>query len=140
MRAHACNELMLTATGSDPTHFLCCKCLLIFLCSEAAATYTPPGGGAPVQIGFPMAEAVWRTNHGYDPTIRKHYEWSQAPSSWSMQRYMFIHDALTTYQQENTTIGNHGDESPWQPVDLLMPHSFLHRLASGHQHHSHRWR
>ena len=25
------------------------------------------------QIGFPMKEALWRTNHGYDPTIRQHF-------------------------------------------------------------------
>ena len=41
----------------------------------------------------------------YDPVIRAHYEWSQSPSSWSMQRYMFIHDALTSYQAENKKIG-----------------------------------
>ena len=45
--------------------------------------------------------AVYR----YDPVIRKHYEWSQAPTSWSMQRYMFIHNALTNYQAEAKEIG-----------------------------------
>lgn len=74
-------------------------------CREANATYTPASGGTTVHIGFPMKEAVWRTNHGYDPVIRQHFEWSQAPSSWSMQRYMFIHDALQTYEKEKTKIG-----------------------------------
>ena len=72
---------------------------------EAEAIYTPTNGSGAVHIGFPMKEAVWRTNHGYDPVIRAHYEWSQAPSSWSMQRYMFIHDALVDYEQAGVKIG-----------------------------------
>lgn len=52
-----------------------------------------------------MEEALWRTNHGYDPVIREHYEWSQAPDSWSMERYLFIRDALNTYKQEGVRIG-----------------------------------
>jgi hypothetical protein len=70
---------------------------------EANAMYND--SGTTVHIGFPMKEAVWRTNHGYDPVIREHYEWSQSPSSWSMQRYMFIHNALATYQTEGKPIG-----------------------------------
>ena len=72
---------------------------------EANATYTPASGGTSVHIGFPLKQAVWRTNHGYDPVIRQHFEWSQAPNSWSMQRYMFIHDAFTTYEREDVKIG-----------------------------------
>ena len=52
-----------------------------------------------------MEEALWRTNHGYDPIIREHFEWSQAPDSWSMMRYNFIRDALNTYEKEGTKIG-----------------------------------
>ena len=76
------------------------------LTRESAATYTPPAAGAAaVHIGYPIKEAVWRTNHGYDPVIRAHYEWSQAPSSWSMQRYMFIHEAFISYEQAGVKIG-----------------------------------
>ena len=64
--------------------------------------YTPSSGGPPVHIGFPMKEAARRINHGHDPV---HFEWSQAPSSWSMQRYMFIHDAFVGYDQLGTKIG-----------------------------------
>ena len=67
--------------------------------------YEYPDNKTSVHIGFPLPESLWRTNHGYDPTIRKHYLWSQAPDSWSMQRYMFIHDAILTYQNEGTLIG-----------------------------------
>lgn len=54
---------------------------------------------------FFCSDAVWRTNHGYDPTIRKHYEWSDSPTSWTVERYFFIHDAIATYQTEDTKIG-----------------------------------
>lgn len=48
-------------------------------------------------IGAPMSDALWRTNHGYDPTIREHFEWSDGPTSNTVFRYMIIHDALQTY-------------------------------------------
>ena len=70
--------------------------------------YTP-SGGAPVHIGFPMKDAVWRTNHGYDPVIMKNYEWSLDPSAWSVQRYMFIHEAIQSYGNGNVKIG-------WYPL------------------------
>lgn len=71
---------------------------------EANAIYQDNTTSSGVHIGFPLKEAVWRTNHGYDPTIRQHYEWSQAPSSWSMQRYMFIHEAFTSYERNKILI------------------------------------
>ena len=58
-----------------------------------------------IHIGSPMREALWRTNHGYDPLIRAHFEWSQAPSSWSSRRYMFIQEALHNYETLEHQIG-----------------------------------
>eukprot|EP00050_Salpingoeca_kvevrii_P017702 m.67473 g.67473 ORF g.67473 m.67473 type:complete len:503 (-) comp7682_c0_seq2:947-2455(-) len=72
---------------------------------EASATYKHNSTATPVHIGAPMPEAVWRTNHGYDPTIRKHFEWSQNPDSWSNQRYFFIHDSLKTFETSKNRIG-----------------------------------
>lgn len=57
------------------------------------------------QIGFPLPNALWRTNHGYDPIIRQHYLWSQSPSSWSMIRYMVAHDTILSYQLNGKLIG-----------------------------------
>ncbi|XP_062518697.1 uncharacterized protein LOC134193864 [Corticium candelabrum] len=71
---------------------------------EADAVYSSKPSESVVHIGFPINEAVWRTNHGYDPVIRQHYEWSQAPSSWSMQRYMFMHEAFTSYERNRIKI------------------------------------
>ena len=68
-------------------------------CRESDALYDPHDGTPPVHIGFPLHEALWRTNPGYDPVIREHFEWSQAPSSWSMKRYMYIYNALQEYNR-----------------------------------------
>jgi Acyl-coenzyme A:6-aminopenicillanic acid acyl-transferase len=43
--------------------------------------------------GFPIEEAVWRTNHGYDPTFLKTAR-SSHPGTDSFVRYMLIHDTI----------------------------------------------
>ena len=72
---------------------------------EANATYRDPGTGASIAIGHPLEDAVFRTNHGYDNVIRSKYLWSQAPSSWSMERYTMIHNVLSEYQAAGRKIG-----------------------------------
>ena len=67
--------------------------------------YTNSETNSSDHIGFPVTEAVWRTNHGYDPIIREHYEWSQSPTSWSMQRYVMIHEAITSYERNGISVG-----------------------------------
>jgi len=63
---------------------------------EATATYN--NSGVEEQIGFPLKEAVYRTNHPYDPIMRKYYWWPQYPSSWSMTRYMFFYHGFNYYE------------------------------------------
>lgn len=58
-----------------------------------------------MHIGSPLIEAVWRTNHGYDPVIRKQYEWSQSPKADSLVRYRIIYDALMDYHARSISIG-----------------------------------
>jgi len=65
---------------------------------EAKATWTNSTTKVTYQIGFPMEEAVWRTNHGYDPIIREHFEYSQGPSTWSQERYMQVYDGFKYYE------------------------------------------
>jgi hypothetical protein len=72
---------------------------------EQAATYFDNTTKKTEQIGFPLPEAVWRTNHGYDPVIRSHFEWSQAPSSWSMERYEILHQSFLDLEAAGTKIG-----------------------------------
>eukprot|EP00054_Salpingoeca_dolichothecata_P025806 m.182208 g.182208 ORF g.182208 m.182208 type:complete len:486 (+) comp25474_c0_seq1:957-2414(+) len=56
-------------------------------------------------IGGPLKEAVWRTNNGYDPIIRQHFEWSQSPTSDSVTRYFIMRDAIEAYQTQGKKIG-----------------------------------
>jgi NAD(P)-dependent dehydrogenase (short-subunit alcohol dehydrogenase family) len=58
-----------------------------------------------VHTGFPLKEAVWRTNHGYDPRIMKDYLWSQAMGTNTEKRYLIIHDAIVRYEQEKELVG-----------------------------------
>jgi len=70
---------------------------------EAAATFNQ--SGTLVQLGFPLKEAVYRTNHGYDPKIRENYEWNQSPSSWSMTRYMMFYNGFNYYSDAGIQLG-----------------------------------
>ena len=64
---------------------------------EADAVYEYRNGTT-VGIGRPMSEALWRTNHPYDPETRRTFLWSQAPTSWSMVRYNIIADQFQRYE------------------------------------------
>ena len=78
---------------------------MLFRSREAAAVYYDESLQQDVPVGFPMEEALWRTNHGYDPEIRKHYMWRGTHAlNWSMERYMFAYQAFTYYQNENINI------------------------------------
>lgn len=70
---------------------------------EANAMYNTKAG--PVHAGFPLPEAVWRTNHGYDPKIRGDFLWSQGPNTDSQHRYDIIHDQIAAYAAAGTPIG-----------------------------------
>jgi hypothetical protein len=57
------------------------------------------------QYGFPLPEAVWRTNHGYDPTfLATAIEPIPGPDTFA--RYMLLHDTFVYYASlGNMTIG-----------------------------------
>eukprot|EP01094_Clydonella_sp_ATCC50884_P007399 TRINITY_DN1657_c0_g1_i1.p1 TRINITY_DN1657_c0_g1~~TRINITY_DN1657_c0_g1_i1.p1 ORF type:complete len:513 (-),score=145.35 TRINITY_DN1657_c0_g1_i1:122-1639(-) len=74
---------------------------------EANAMTVDPATNHTVQYGAPMPEALWRTNHGYDPTIRRHYMWRKMHAGkWSAQRYGFIRDSFVYYEQQSIPIGH----------------------------------
>ncbi|GAM26629.1 hypothetical protein SAMD00019534_098040, partial [Acytostelium subglobosum LB1] len=52
----------------------------------------------PIQMGYPIPQAVWRTNHGYDATIRKEQTFVQSPDGDSMVRYMLFHDNFVHFE------------------------------------------
>ena len=55
--------------------------------------------------GFPLPEALWRTNHPYDPSLAADYLWwSYGAYRWSQQRYMFIHQSFVEYEAAGVAI------------------------------------
>eukprot|EP01006_Ploeotia_vitrea_P019758 TRINITY_DN51993_c0_g1_i1.p1 TRINITY_DN51993_c0_g1~~TRINITY_DN51993_c0_g1_i1.p1 ORF type:complete len:501 (+),score=37.44 TRINITY_DN51993_c0_g1_i1:24-1526(+) len=55
------------------------------------------------KYGAPMPQAVWRTNHAYDPTFLKTAMYKH-PSDDSENRYMLLHDTLALYEASSTPI------------------------------------
>lgn len=65
---------------------------------ESTATYTDDKN-VTVQIGFPLPDAVWRTNNPYDPGMRANFLWSQGPHTNSQERYQIIHDSIVDIER-----------------------------------------
>jgi len=57
------------------------------------------------ETGHPLPEALWRTNHPYDPDMREDYLWwgRQAYNS-SLIRYMLAYESFVNYQRSDTKI------------------------------------
>lgn len=52
-----------------------------------------------------MPDVVYRTNHGYDETIRKHSTIKlQSKNSSTIERYFIQRDLLKNYEAKNTKI------------------------------------
>eukprot|EP01027_Heterolobosea_sp_BB2_P016936 GEZU01024037.1.p1 GENE.GEZU01024037.1~~GEZU01024037.1.p1 ORF type:complete len:527 (+),score=161.19 GEZU01024037.1:76-1656(+) len=66
---------------------------------EANLFYKDPKTGQKIQMGFPMKEAIWRTNHGYDPVIVDQQVAFPSPDDNSMIRYKIIHDGFAYYEE-----------------------------------------
>lgn len=58
-----------------------------------------------VQIGFPMKEALYRTNNGFSPITREYFSWSQSPDSNSNLRYRLIYHGFLNYQLDGVKVG-----------------------------------
>lgn len=57
-------------------------------------------------IGVPRSEAVYRTNHGYDPYTIQHYMWNGTNAyKYSIDRYMLFPQMFDDYTASQTTIG-----------------------------------
>ncbi|KYR00406.1 hypothetical protein DLAC_03157 [Tieghemostelium lacteum] len=57
------------------------------------------------QMGHPMALAVYRTNHGYDDTIRRYQFANITPENNSFTRYMLFVDTFNYYNLTQNQIG-----------------------------------
>jgi len=57
------------------------------------------------QVGFPLPEALWRTNHPYDPALMNDYLWwGYGAYRWSQQRYVLGHDGIAFYEDNDVLI------------------------------------
>jgi hypothetical protein len=104
------------AEGCDPGRFGngACGC---GVCREANAM--TKAGNTTVPLGAPLPAALFRTNHGFDPYIREHFEWSESPSSNTVFRYFIIHDALKDYEVRPTSGGSGKKQRQAQASDSL---------------------
>lgn len=66
-----------------------------------AALVNPSGQ----QMGFPIPDALWRTNHGYDPVFLETAA-VQYPGSDSFNRYLLLHDTFTEYANAKVIIAD----------------------------------
>jgi len=73
---------------------------------EQAGVWINATNGQQTKIGFPIPEAVYRTNHAYDPTILKHFTDPYEPTSWTVQRYLFMYKSFSWYQQQSIKISD----------------------------------
>ena len=56
-------------------------------------------------IGVPRPEAVYRTNHGYDPYTVEHYMWNNTGAfDYSIDRYLLFPEMFDEYSSRNTLI------------------------------------
>ena len=66
---------------------------------EDNTTFTDPTTKAKYVAGFSMPQVVFRTNHGYDPTIRRHLVTPMPEfNSSTMTRYLLLKDGFKWYE------------------------------------------
>eukprot|EP01133_Synstelium_polycarpum_P017413 gene17413-20778_t len=73
---------------------------------KEAYFYTDPQTHKSVQMGWPMPEAVWRTNSGFDQTIRDHQTFVTQPGDNTMVRYDLIRDTILYYESVSQPISD----------------------------------
>jgi len=75
---------------------------------EMNATFQLNATTPPVQIGYPMTEAVYRTNSPYDPKTREYFLWSQNPGTSnesSFHRYYDMYSCFSSYAERGIKVG-----------------------------------
>eukprot|EP01125_Pyxidicula_operculata_P012821 TRINITY_DN4222_c0_g1_i1.p1 TRINITY_DN4222_c0_g1~~TRINITY_DN4222_c0_g1_i1.p1 ORF type:complete len:539 (+),score=86.22 TRINITY_DN4222_c0_g1_i1:198-1619(+) len=72
---------------------------------EASLKWTDPKTGKVYNLGAPLQEAVWRTNHGYDPSIVAVQDEMTKYNDDSSLRYNILHDSIAYYASVNKKIG-----------------------------------
>lgn len=70
---------------------------------EDNVNFTDPKTKKSYRAGYAMKDAIWRTNHAYDPTINKFATSHPEENSDTMKRYKIMKDCFNNY--ENVPIG-----------------------------------
>jgi len=64
---------------------------------EDGVNFTDPKSKQSFRAGFAMKDAVFRTNHAYDPTINKFRTQLPAQTASTIKRYFIIKDSMLKY-------------------------------------------
>ena len=65
-----------------------------------------PSGNGTMVTGAPLPEAVFRSNHGFDPEIVSHFMWNKTEAyADSALRYHLMSKQIAEYEAEGTVIG-----------------------------------
>lgn len=68
--------------------------------------FVDPSSGSKFKAGFAMQEALFRTNHAYDPIINWYRTKLPTQHDSTMRRYMYMKDAIKYYQEKNEPISD----------------------------------
>ena len=110
---------------------------------ETSATYNgffhdmdPRENGCVVNgqvIGYPLPEALYRTNHPYDPNLMADYLWyTYFAYQYSVDRYMYGYETIFGYENAGTIIGDveavnisstMADKGPNSPFLCVYPYA-----------------
>lgn len=72
---------------------------------ENGTIFKDPHTNKTFEAGFSMLEAVFRTNHGYDPIILDHLRSKLEEQDDSMIRYRILKNGFNWYQQNGIKMG-----------------------------------
>ena len=64
---------------------------------EDGVNFTDPSTKKPFRAGFAIKDAVFRTNHAYDPTINKWVTSHITENTSSFRRYLVLKDSVAFY-------------------------------------------
>lgn len=65
---------------------------------EDGTMFIDPKTKQPFKAGYAMKDAVFRTNHGYDPIINKYRTSHPTSKDSTFYRYFIIKDSLNFYE------------------------------------------
>ena len=73
---------------------------------ERTATIYDTSTNTTTQIGFPLPNAVYRSNNGFDPLIRQYFMWNQnfSKNPESTENRYYTENQVTKYYEDNNIL------------------------------------